>query len=112
MFDASRLDKCLSGHRSILQNTEELCDAVWRVRTSQFPLAYSLTGANDPVLSEFAASVTANTPVIDLRKPSVGDGFDWSSLNSGRTPIRRAGTDLLFALERPPGLFRRLFGGK
>lgn len=112
VLDFSRLDKCLTGHRSILHNKEELCRAVWRDGNRSFPLASSLTTGNDLILNEFAALLQPATPIADFRQPALGVGFDWSTLNSGPTPVRRAGTELIFGLERPRGLLRRLFGVK
>ena len=109
VLDQYRLQKCLSGHRSILSGIDGRAYSAWRNHRT-LPRAESLREADDPVLREFAAGMNGRARVADHRCPKMGDGFDWSSLASGPRPVKRAGTELLFGIEPRRGLFGRLFG--
>jgi hypothetical protein len=110
VLDLSRFEKCKAGHRSILYDIDERCAQVWR-KNSRFPTAGSLKRSPDRLLATFSASLDPLAVVADLRRPSRGDGFDWSALNAGPTPVRRAGNELVFGIQPKKSLFRRILGG-
>ena len=67
--------------------------------------------ADDPVLAAFAATLTSNAWIADLRAGRPGQGFAWGRFGP-RTEIRRAGHERLWAVVPPapkPGWLRRLF---
>jgi len=108
VFDLSRFEKCKQGHRSILYRIDKFCEEVWRSRR-RLPTAESLRGSNDPLLRNFANELPDRAMVADLRRAKLGDGFDWSPLNSGPRPVRRASCEMLFGVEPKRGILARLF---
>ena len=52
---------------------------------------------SDTRLSEFAATLTSNFRIADLRDKEIGSGFSWGRAGAD-AEIRRAGTDLIFAV--------------
>lgn len=91
-LDARRRDQ--SGVANVWQN----CNQIWADRGSA-RRARELLESPDELLRAFAASLPPHAIIADLRQRITGSGVDWSSLKGGRTPLRRAGKELLFALE-------------
>lgn len=64
--------------------------------------------SRDPLVSNFAAQLPEAFYVADLRSREVGSGFSWGTAGPNAN-VRRAGVDLLFAVEgKSPGLLKRM----
>lgn len=65
--------------------------------------------SSDLLLKAFAAEIPGTFAIADLRDAVPGQGFVWGSAGPN-TDVRRAGEQLLFAIEqKKAGLFSRLF---
>ena len=90
---------------------EEIVNHLWRDDAS-FITQPDALASSDTTLREFAATLTSDALIADLRAPVTGSGFAWGKFGP-RTEIKRFGRNRLWALTRPPskpGFLSRLFG--
>jgi len=111
VLDESRFDKAEQGHRGMLHNVHEKSYDLW-CKNGRFPEARSIVDSSDTELAQFAATLNPTDLVADLRNPKLGDGFDWSLLNDGPTPVKRKDHELIFGIPAKTGFFSRVFGWK
>ena len=70
---------------------------IWRTHPGAMSRDAALQ-AGDATLRDFAASLTPDHYVIDLRNAHTGDGFAWGRFGP-QTPLRRAGESRIFAYQ-------------
>jgi cell wall assembly regulator SMI1 len=76
---------------------KEYVNKIWKDEPWLMPIQEARS-SGDPVLSNFATDIADNFYLCDLRKREVGSGFGWG-LAGSNTTIKRAGTELIFAIE-------------
>lgn len=94
------------------ENLQRWTDRIWRENPATLSPEQAAMG--DSVLASFAAELGPDWWLIDLRQPSIGDGFSWGRYGP-ETEIRRHPEVAIVALRQPaakPSLWRRLFGSK
>lgn len=62
----------------------------------------------DDQLKAFAEELDPSFQIIDMRTPEIGFGFSWGRYGA-KTVVRRYGHIPIFAYEKRPGFFERLF---
>jgi hypothetical protein len=96
-------------HRSALDVVhEEVTARVWRENAGAERVAVC-RGSPDPAIRAFAESLDDTFMMVDLRRPTPGDGFSWGRYGP-RTVNRRFGEERLFAYQRRTSLVRRILG--
>lgn len=70
-------------------------DRIWKRERLPVPVRKA-RASDDPVIRQFAATLSDGYAIADLRRPHVGDGFAWAR----SAPIGRHPTERIFAL--PP----------
>jgi hypothetical protein len=63
--------------------------------------------SSDPVLREFASTLSDSHFVVDLSDAQPGQGFAWGRY--GINSVARYGSEPVFALARKKSIFSRLF---
>lgn len=69
----------------------------------------NLLDLRDKTLANFAAELSHDFRIADLRKAEFGSGFTWG-LSGPNTIVKRAGDELVFAVQWKTGLLDRLLG--
>jgi hypothetical protein len=89
---------------------EDVVNRIWRENPGVMTPA-ALHESADTVLRALAAPLPPTALVVDLRHPTLGQGFAWGRFGP-KTTVRRAGQERVWALIPPgrrPGLVSRLF---
>jgi cell wall assembly regulator SMI1 len=88
-------------HRGPLEEVHDDASArVWREQPGAIAQQDALR-SSDPVLAEFARSLSDAWSIVDLRSPRRGDGVAWGR-HGPRTELRRCGALPIFAYGPPP----------
>jgi cell wall assembly regulator SMI1 len=97
-----------SAEKTVKRVLEEHLNQIWR-RDPWLVSVDIARSSNDILLRSFAERLPNNFSIVDLRSRQVGSGFSWGA-SGPDTGIRRAGAELLFAVERKPRRFlNRIF---
>ena len=94
-------------HASLVDDVHE--DRLYHVWAKQPGLITheEALGSPDGEIRAFAASLGESYVIVDLRNAKPGQGFAWGRY---RGPVRRLGTEPVFALEKKRSIFARLLG--
>jgi hypothetical protein len=96
-------------HKSLVGEVhdDDLFD-IWRKNPGVQEQTVCLT-SSDPDIRAFAEQLDPTFQIIDMRDASIGFGFAWGRYGSD-TLVKRFGTKRLFAYQKQPGFWARLFG--
>jgi hypothetical protein len=100
---------CVPPHESLIDDVHE--DRLYHVwRTNPNVLSYeSCINSDDDMLRAFAAELTPQWSIIDLRAARPGMGFSWGRFGP-TTKLRRHDVLAIFAYEHRPTFWQRLTG--
>ncbi len=77
---------------------EKLADRIWRENPGVLTQQECLS-SSDPEMKSFAQSLDDTWQFVDLRSPTLGDGFSWGRYGA-RTSVQRHGEDRIFAYQK------------
>jgi cell wall assembly regulator SMI1 len=100
---------CAAPYESLIDDVHE--DRLYHVwRTNPGALSYeACRDSDDAALRAFAEQLGSTWVIVDLRAARPGMGFSWGRFGPN-AKLRRYGPLPIFAYERRPSLWKRLFG--
>jgi hypothetical protein len=85
-------------HSEIEDVRNRLSEIIWSDNPGVLSYAHCVNGP-DPDLKRFAKGLGETWLVVDLRTPTLGDGFSWGRYGP-RTPLKRFGEKRIFAYQK------------